>query len=144
MLETSDVYKRQGQWRAGTFPGKKAGIGNRNGRLWQQQHDPNETSDEKLLSVRRRSDRARVRGDFIVGIIVGIQLLLHFLIRVYMGTGIIHLVMAVDSGDIVPHGKGDNCITAVSYTHLDVYKRQAFMPCDIALAFAIILLRIFR
>lgn len=50
-----------GQWRAGTFPGKKAGIGNRNGRLWKQQHDPYETSDEKLLSVRRRCDRAGVR-----------------------------------------------------------------------------------
>ena len=50
-----------GQWCAGTFPGKKAGIGNRNGRLWQQQHDPYETSDEKLLSVRRRCDRAGVR-----------------------------------------------------------------------------------
>ena len=29
-----------------------------------------------------------------------------------MGTGIIHLVVAVDSGDIVPQGKGDNGITA--------------------------------
>ena len=27
---------------------KKAGIGNRNGRLWQQQHDPYETSDENF------------------------------------------------------------------------------------------------
>ena len=44
-------------------------------------------------------------GDFIVGIIVGIQLLLLFLNRVYMGTGIIHLVVAVDSGNIVPQGK---------------------------------------
>ena len=51
-------------------------------------------------------------GDFIVGIIVGIQLLLLFLNRVYMGTGIIYLMVAVDSGDIVPHGKGYNCITA--------------------------------
>ena len=51
-------------------------------------------------------------GDFIVGIVVGIQLLLLFLNRVYMGTGIIHLVVAVDSGDIVPQGKGDNGITA--------------------------------
>lgn len=40
---------------------KKAGIGNRNGRLWQQQHDSYETSDEKFLSVRRRCDRAGVR-----------------------------------------------------------------------------------
>ena len=51
-------------------------------------------------------------GDFIVGIVVGIQFVLFFFDGVYMGTGIIHLVVAVDSGDIVPQGKGDNCITA--------------------------------
>ena len=51
-------------------------------------------------------------GDFRIGIIVGIQLLLLFFDGVYMGTGIIHLVVAVDSGDIVPQCKGDNGITA--------------------------------
>ena len=51
-------------------------------------------------------------GNFIVGIIVGIQLLLLFLNRVYMGTGIIYLMVAVDSGDIVSHGIGYNCIPA--------------------------------
>ena len=51
-------------------------------------------------------------GDFRIGIIVGIQLVLLFFDSVYMGTGIIHLVVAVDSGDVVPQGKGDNGITA--------------------------------
>ena len=51
-------------------------------------------------------------GDFIVGIIVGIQLLLLFFNRIYMGTGIIYFVVAVDSGDIMSHGKGYNCIPA--------------------------------
>ena len=50
-------------------------------------------------------------GDFRIGIIVGIQFVLLFFDGVYMGTGIIHLVVAVDSGDIVPQGKGDNGIT---------------------------------
>ena len=62
-------------------------------------------------------------GDFRVCIIVGIQLVLLFFDSVYMGTGIIHLVVAVDSGNVVPQGKGDNGITAHTVLVHDLLRR---------------------
>jgi hypothetical protein len=61
-------------------------------------------------------------GDFRIGIIVRIQLVLFLFDSIYMSTGIVHLVVTVDSGDIVPQGKGDNGITAHSVLFHDLLR----------------------
>ena len=69
-------------------------------------------------------------GDFRIGIIVGIQFVLLFFDSVYMGTGIIHLVVAVDSGNVVPQGKGDNGITAHTVLFHDLLRRVITIRID--------------
>ena len=69
-------------------------------------------------------------GDFRVGIIVGIQFVLFLFDSVYMCTGIIHLVVAVNSGDIVPQGKCDNGITAHTVLFHDLLRRVITVRID--------------
>ena len=62
-------------------------------------------------------------ADYIAAPLLGNQLVLRELLHnpVRIGLGLIHLVDGHDDG--YPRRLG-----AVSYTHLDVYKRQLFMP----------------